>query len=43
MKNLFEAARVDEMKQRIALLQPDSQREWGKMNEPQAVEHCARG
>jgi hypothetical protein len=43
MKNLFDAARVEEVKQRIALLQADSQREWGKMNAPQAVEHCSRG
>ncbi len=43
MKNLFEAARVEEVKQRIAQLRPDSQREWGKMTAPQAVEHCSRG
>ncbi len=43
MKNLFEAASVEEVKQRIARLRPDSQREWGKMNAPQAVEHCSRG
>jgi hypothetical protein len=43
MKNLFDAARVDEVKQRIARLRPDSQRQWGKMNSPQALAHCSRG
>ena len=40
MKNLFEAAKVDEVKQRIALLRPDSDRQWGRMNAAQAVAHC---
>jgi len=40
MKNLFEAARVEEVKERIARLRPDSQRQWGKMNAAQAVAHC---
>ena len=43
MKNLFEAARVDEVKTRIAVLRPDSERQWGIMNAAQAVEHCSRG
>lgn len=43
MKNLFEAARVEELKQRIAQLRPDSKREWGKMSPAQALEHCSRG
>jgi hypothetical protein len=43
MKNLFDAARVEEVKQRIARLQPESQRQWGKMNAPQALAHCSRG
>ena len=43
MKNLFEAARVDEVKQRIAQLRPDSVRQWGTMNPAQALEHCSRG
>jgi len=43
MKNLFEAARVEEVKQRIAQMRPDSQRQWGKMNPAQALEHCSRG
>jgi len=32
MKNLFEAAVVEEVKERMALLRPDSERQWGKMN-----------
>ena len=43
MKNLFEAASVKEVKERIAALRPDSQRLWGKMSAPQAVAHCATG
>jgi hypothetical protein len=43
MKNLFEAARAGEVKQRIAQLRPDSERLWGKMNPAQALEHCSRG
>ena len=43
MKNLFEAARVEEVKQRIELLKPNSERLWGKMNPAQALEHCSRG
>jgi hypothetical protein len=43
MKNLFEAARLREVKQRIARLRPDSERLWGKMNAAQALEHCSRG
>jgi hypothetical protein len=43
MKNLFDAARVEEVKQRLARLRTDSQRQWGKMNAPLAVAHCSRG
>jgi hypothetical protein len=43
MKNLFEEAKVDEVRERIARLRPDSDRQWGRMNAAQAVEHCARG
>ncbi|WP_260705963.1 DUF1569 domain-containing protein [Edaphobacter flagellatus] len=43
MKNLFEPARVEEVKERIAHLKPDSQRQWGKMNAAQAMAHCAGG
>jgi len=43
MKNLFEVSRVEEVKERIAKLKPDSHRVWGKMNPAQALEHCSRG
>ena len=43
MKNLFEAARVKEVKERIAQLRPDSERLWGKMNLAQALAHCSSG
>jgi len=41
MKNLFEAARVEEVKVRMAQLRPDSERLWGKMNPAQALAHCS--
>ena len=40
MKNLFEAATVEEVKARVLQLRPDSQRLWGKMNPAQALAHC---
>jgi hypothetical protein len=40
MKNLFEAAKVEEVKERLARLQPDSERQWGQMNPAQALAHC---
>ena len=43
MKNLFEAGRAAEVKERIARLGPDSERQWGKMSAAQAVAHCASG
>jgi hypothetical protein len=43
MKDLFEAARVEEVKERILRLEPDSERLWGKMNAAQAVAHCSAG
>ena len=41
MRNLFETARVEEVKERIARLRPDSERQWGKMNAAQALAHCS--
>jgi Protein of unknown function (DUF1569) len=41
MKNLFEAATVEEVKGRLAQLRPDSERVWGKMNPAQALAHCS--
>jgi len=43
MRNLFEAAAVEEVKERLAQLRPDSGRLWGKMTAPQAVAHCTAG
>ena len=43
MKNLFEAAKVEEVKARIAQLRPDSERQWGTMTPAQAVAHCSAG
>ena len=43
MNNLFEAARVKEVKQRMAQLRPNSERVWGRMNPAQALAHCSRG
>jgi hypothetical protein len=41
MKNLYEAATVEEIKERIARLGPGSERQWGKMNAAQALAHCS--
>jgi Protein of unknown function (DUF1569) len=41
MKNLFEATTANEVKERIARLGPNSDRQWGKMTAPQALAHCA--
>jgi Protein of unknown function (DUF1569) len=41
MKNLYEAATVEEVKERITRLGPDSERQWGKMNAAQAAAHCS--
>ena len=41
MKKLFEAATVEEVKERVARLRPDSDRLWGKMNPAQALAHCS--
>ncbi|MBY0506087.1 MAG: DUF1569 domain-containing protein [Bryobacteraceae bacterium] len=43
MKTLYEPAAVQEIRERIAQLKPDSVRQWGKMNAPQALAHCATG
>jgi hypothetical protein len=41
MKNLFEAAALEEVKERMARMRPDSERVWGKMNPGQALAHCS--
>jgi|SRR3954447_13668779 hypothetical protein len=43
MKNLFEAATVDEVKKRMESLRADSERKWGSMNPAQALAHCTAG
>ena len=43
MKNLFDASTAEEIKQRIALLRPDSPRQWGIMSPAQAAAHCSAG
>jgi hypothetical protein len=42
MKNLFDAASVDQVKVRLGQLRQDTPRLWGKMSAAQMVEHCAR-
>jgi Protein of unknown function (DUF1569) len=41
MKNLFEAATVEEVKQRISGLGPGNERQWGTMTASQALAHCS--
>lgn len=41
MRNLFDAVTADEVKERIGRLEPNSRRQWGKMNAAQAMAHCA--
>jgi hypothetical protein len=41
MKNLFERATVEEVKERIGRLGPGNVRQWGKMNAAQAMAHCS--
>ncbi|MBB5317948.1 DUF1569 domain-containing protein [Tunturibacter empetritectus] len=41
MRSLFEARAVEQIKERLARLQPDCQREWGTMTPGQAMAHCA--
>ena len=43
MKNLYEAATVEEIKERAARLLQASERQWGTMNAPQALAHCSAG
>ncbi len=43
MKNLYEAATVEDVKERAARLGPDCERQWGKMSAPQALAHCSAG
>ena len=41
VKNLFDAAAVEDVKARMARLRPDSERLWGKMTPAQMLAHCS--
>jgi len=41
MKTLFEPAVVQEVKDRLRTVRPDSARQWGRMNAAQAMAHLA--
>jgi len=41
MSNLYESAKAEEVKKRIASLTPASQKQWGTMTAPQALAHCS--
>ena len=41
MKHLYEPAVVDEVRERIARLRPDSAPRWGRMDAAQMLAHCA--
>ena len=43
MKNLFDVALANQVKQRIDGLQMDSERQWGTMSVAQTIAHCASG
>lgn len=43
MKNLFDRALANQVKQRVDSLRVDSHRQWGKMSVAQTVAHCASG
>ena len=43
MKNLFQPETVQELKERMSRLAPDSARLWGKMMPAQALAHCTLG
>ena len=43
LKNLFDVALANQVKQRIDSLRNDSERQWGKMSVAQAIAHCVFG
>src|SRR5215471_13694619 len=43
MKNLFDVALANQIKQRIDRLRIDSERQWGKMTVAQTLSHCGSG
>ena len=42
-RNLFQPEHVDEIKERLRQLKPDSARQWGKMSAAQMLAHCSAG
>ena len=43
MKDLFDPIPVEDIKQRIMRLQPESERQWGNMTLAQTLAHCTSG
>ena len=43
MKNLFDPVLVEDTKQRILQLRPESERQWGSMSIAQTLAHCTSG
>jgi Protein of unknown function (DUF1569) len=43
MKDLFDPALVEDTKQRISQLRPESERQWGSMTVSQTLAHCTSG
>ena len=43
MKNLFDPVMVEDTKQRVLELRPESRRQWGSMELAQALAHCTSG
>jgi hypothetical protein len=43
MKNLFDQSLVEDVKQRIMRLRPDSERRWGKLPVALVLAHCTSG
>ncbi len=43
MKDFFHPILVEETKQRILRLRPESERQWGSMTVPQTLAHCTAG
>ncbi len=41
MKNLFDATVAHQVKTRLAKLEPQSERRWGRMTAPQMLAHCS--
>ena len=42
MKSLYESADRESLLQRLAALEPEAMRQWGKMNPAQMLCHCSR-